>query len=98
MRFQRQSQVYTRTCAQCACTWRVPTTARQWRRRLGNRFLAEFVTIAGAVLGGDPGTIAGKAESIAERNRQAQASRYCPSCGAGYFTQSLSPGDAASGA
>jgi len=39
---------------------------------LVNRFLAEFVTIAGAALGGDPDAVARRAESISERNRQAK--------------------------
>ena len=90
VRFPRQPQAYTRTCAQCGSTWHVPTSARQWRSRLVNRFLAEFVTIAGAALGGDPDTVARRAESISERNRQAKTSRHCPNCGADHFTQRVS--------
>lgn len=90
VRFSRQPQAYTRTCAQCGSTWHVPTSARQWRSRLVNRFLAEFVTIAGAALGGDPDTVARRAESISERNRQAKTSRHCPNCGADHFTQRVS--------
>jgi hypothetical protein len=60
---------------------------------LANRLLAELVTILGAAWEADPAAVAGTAESIADRNRQAKALRRCPNCDADHFTQHVSHGD-----
>jgi hypothetical protein len=75
VRIPWQPQDYTRTCARCGSTWKVPGPARGWwRSRKVNRSLARCAVIAGLLAGASQEN----ADSIAES----------PLCGSAWLSHS----------
>jgi len=80
MRFPWQPQEYSRTCAECGYTWRVPRKAR--RRQFG--------TIRGHAQVTFDTTDLKQAASVSGHNQWTESFRHCPKCGAEHFTERAS--------
>jgi hypothetical protein len=94
VRIPWQPQDYTRTCARCGSTWKVPGPAKRWwRSRMVNRSLARCAVIAGLLAGASQENADSMAESISARIRLAESLRHCPECHADHFTQRASAGE-----